>query len=88
MLCVISGHVRLKELGKGVSHEKLNFLVSGQKLEATGDFSDLVPGSCNYIRCEFDFDAEWNDMVKCRISKNQFAACRVLACDSKKVTVA
>ena len=42
----------------------LNFLVSGQKLEATGDFSDLVPGSCNNIRCEFDFDAEWNDMVK------------------------
>lgn len=49
---------------KGAAMRKLNFRVTGQKIEKAGDFSNLVPGSCDYIQAEFEFDAEWSGMFK------------------------
>lgn len=42
----------------------LKFRVKGQKLEQEGDFSNLIPGSSEYLQAEFEFDQEWNGMAK------------------------
>lgn len=42
----------------------LNFKVSGQRLEALGDYSDLVPGTEGYLFASFEFSDEWNGCAK------------------------
>lgn len=44
----------------------LKFIVEGQTLrpDPTCDFSNLVPGSSDYLQAEFDFSAEWDNRVK------------------------
>ena len=42
----------------------LNFRVKGQKLDQEGDFSNLIPGSSEYLQAEFEFDTEWSGMMK------------------------
>ena len=38
----------------------LNFEVIGQKLTKVGDFSNIIKGSKQYLRCEFSFSGtEW-----------------------------
>lgn len=38
----------------------LKFEVAGQKLTKIGDFSNIVKGSKQYLKCEFSFDrTEW-----------------------------
>ena len=42
----------------------LQFVVEGQKLSPTGDFSGIVRGTKNYLRCQFKFvDTDWSGMV-------------------------
>lgn len=44
----------------------LRFIVEDQilKIDSTCDFSNLVPGTENYLRAEFIFPKEWNSYVK------------------------
>lgn len=43
----------------------LEFNVNGQRLSKTGNFSGIVRGSTNYLKCAFNFtDSDWN---KCKI---------------------
>lgn len=49
---------------KEPSMRTLKFRVRGQKLEQEGNFSNLIPGSSEYLQAEFEFDQEWNGMAK------------------------
>ena len=42
----------------------LDFKVSGQVLQKTGDFSNLVTGTSDYLFARFSFSSEWNGTVK------------------------
>lgn len=43
----------------------LEFKIEGQKLTKSGDFSGIIAGTKNYLRCAFSFeDSDWNNMVK------------------------
>lgn len=38
----------------------LQFNVNGQKLSKDGDFSEIVKGSKQYLKCQFDFSEDWH----------------------------
>ena len=39
----------------------LDFAINGQNLRRKGDFSGIVRGSKNYLRCRFNFEgSDWN----------------------------
>lgn len=44
----------------------LKFIVDGQivKLDPNCDFSNLVPGTSEYLKAEFSFSPEWDGRVK------------------------
>lgn len=44
----------------------LRFIVEGQiiKEDPSCDFSNLIPGTAGYLKAEFIFSKEWDDMVK------------------------
>ena len=42
----------------------LDFKVNGQVLQKTGDFSNLVAGTSDYLFARFSFSSEWNGTVK------------------------
>lgn len=44
----------------------LNFIVNGQSLEKdeSCDFSDIIKGSHDYLRCVFKFSEDWKDYSK------------------------
>lgn len=43
----------------------LNFEIEGQKLKKNGDFSGIIAGTKNYLRCIFSFvDPDWDNMGK------------------------
>lgn len=44
----------------------LKFIVDKQTIrqDPTCDFTGLFPGTENYLRVEFSFSQDWNDMVK------------------------
>ena len=49
---------------KELSMRTLKFRVRGQKLDREGDFSNLIPGSSEYLQAEFEFDQEWKGMPR------------------------
>lgn len=42
----------------------LKFKVTAQVLEPVGDFSNLVPGTSNYLVAQFEFSEDWSGCVK------------------------
>lgn len=42
----------------------LKFKVTAQIIEPVGDFSNLVPGTSNYLFSQFEFSEEWDSCVK------------------------
>ena len=45
---------------------KLKFIVSGQiiKPDPNCDFSNIVPGTSEYLQLEFDFSKEWDGTIR------------------------
>lgn len=51
----------------------LQFKVSGQKLEKTGDFNNIVAGSKQYLQCKFVFtDADWIGITKVAVFNSAY----------------
>lgn len=42
----------------------LKFNINQQIINKSGDFSNIVSGSSGYLKCEFSFDSEWNNLLK------------------------
>lgn len=44
----------------------LSFIVDGQiiRQHPNCDFDNLIPGSSGYLKAEFSFSSEWNNMIK------------------------
>lgn len=55
----------------------LQFKAKGQMLKKFGEFSNIIRGSKKYLKCEFDFDDEWNvyfiKIAVFEISDNEYA---------------
>ena len=49
----------------------LNFNIENQKLKKDGDFSGIIRGSKQYLRCFFSFDGDtWNGLRKIAVFEN------------------
>lgn len=42
----------------------LKFNINQQTIKKCGDFSNIVSGSSGYLKCEFSFDSEWNNLLR------------------------
>lgn len=50
----------------------LNFEVDGQSLRKVGDFSGIIRGTKNYLKCHFSFeDNDWFGLRKIAVFENQ-----------------
>lgn len=52
----------------------LEFKIEGQKLTKSGDFSGIIAGTKNYLRCVFSFnDPYWDSMAKVAVFNDSTA---------------
>lgn len=56
----------------------LDFKIKNQRLSKNGDFSNIVRGTKNYLKCRFDMeDADWFGVRKIAVFENGGEECAV-----------